>query len=123
MYRQYIFKPDSRLPCPKPPSHCRQLAVCAGLHDTFTGHALTFRRELGSPFPLHFRAMKLTTFTDYSLRVLIYLAADPTRRATIAEIAASFGVSENHLVKVIHFLGRQGWIDTVRGEGYVFVPR
>jgi Rrf2 family nitric oxide-sensitive transcriptional repressor len=61
--------------------------------------------------------MKLTHFTDYSLRVLIYLAADPTRRATIAEIAASFDISENHLVKVVHFLGRQGWIDTVRGKG------
>lgn len=61
--------------------------------------------------------MKLTTFTDYSLRVLIYLAADTTRRATIAEIAASFGVSENHLIKVVHFLGKQGWIDTVRGKG------
>ena len=37
--------------------------------------------------------MKLTAFTDYSLRVLIYLAADTTRRATIAEIAESFGIS------------------------------
>jgi Rrf2 family nitric oxide-sensitive transcriptional repressor len=61
--------------------------------------------------------MKLTTFTDYSLRVLIYLAADTTRRTTIAEIAESFGISENHLVKVVHFLGKQGWIDTVRGKG------
>ena len=61
--------------------------------------------------------MKLTAFTDYSLRVLIYLAADTTRRATIAEIAGSFGISENHLVKVVHFLGKQGWIETVRGKG------
>ena len=61
--------------------------------------------------------MKLTAFTDYSLRVLIYLAADPTRRATIAEIARSFDISENHLVKVVHFLGKQGWIETVRGKG------
>ncbi len=61
--------------------------------------------------------MKLTSFTDYSLRVLIYLAADPSRRATISEIAQAFNVSENHLTKVVHLLGRQGWIDTVRGKG------
>ncbi len=61
--------------------------------------------------------MKLTNFTDYSLRVLIYLAADPSRRATISEIAQAFKVSENHLTKVVHLLGRQGWIDTVRGKG------
>jgi Rrf2 family nitric oxide-sensitive transcriptional repressor len=61
--------------------------------------------------------MKLTAFTDYSLRVLLYLAAEPGRRATIAEIAAAYGVSENHLVKVVHFLGKQGWIETVRGKG------
>lgn len=61
--------------------------------------------------------MKLTAFTDYSLRVLIYLAAQPGRRATIAEIAASFAVSEHHLTKVVHFLGKNGWLATVRGKG------
>lgn len=61
--------------------------------------------------------MKLTTFTDYCLRVLIYLAADPDRRATIAQIAGAFDVSEHHLVKVVHFLGRQGWVRTLRGRG------
>ena len=61
--------------------------------------------------------MKLTAFTDYSLRVLMYLAADPDQRATIAAIAGAFGVSENHLVKVVHFLGKHGWITTVRGKG------
>jgi Rrf2 family nitric oxide-sensitive transcriptional repressor len=61
--------------------------------------------------------MKLTAFTDYSLRVLIYLAAEPSRRATIAEIATAFDVSENHLTKVVHMLGKHGWIETVRGKG------
>jgi Rrf2 family transcriptional regulator, nitric oxide-sensitive transcriptional repressor len=61
--------------------------------------------------------VKLTAFTDYSLRVLIYLAAEPGRRATIAEIATAFGVSENHLTKVVHFLGKEGWLANVRGKG------
>jgi Rrf2 family nitric oxide-sensitive transcriptional repressor len=61
--------------------------------------------------------MRLTSFTDYSLRVLVYLAAQPGRRATIAQVASSFGISENHLVKVVHFLGKQGWLRNVRGKG------
>jgi Rrf2 family nitric oxide-sensitive transcriptional repressor len=61
--------------------------------------------------------MKLTTFTDYSLRVLIYLAAQNGQRSTIAQIAAAFDISENHLVKVVHFLGKQGWLANVRGKG------
>jgi Rrf2 family transcriptional regulator, nitric oxide-sensitive transcriptional repressor len=61
--------------------------------------------------------MKLTAFTDYSLRVLIYVSAQPTQRATIAGIAGSFEVSEHHLTKVVHFLGKQGWLANVRGKG------
>lgn len=61
--------------------------------------------------------MRLTTFTDYSLRVLIYLALEPGRRATIAEIAAAFGISRNHLMKVVHFLGRNRLLRNVRGRG------
>jgi Rrf2 family transcriptional regulator, nitric oxide-sensitive transcriptional repressor len=61
--------------------------------------------------------MKLTAFTDYSLRVLIYLAAEPGRRATIAGVAQAFGVSEHHLTKVVHFLGKEGWLATTRGKG------
>lgn len=61
--------------------------------------------------------MKLTAFTDYALRVLIYLAAQPGQRATIAQIATSFDVSENHLTKVVHFLGKNGWLANVRGKG------
>lgn len=61
--------------------------------------------------------MRLTAFTDYALRVLIYLGAEPDRRATIAEIARAFEVSENHLMKVVHFLGKGGWLNNVRGKG------
>ena len=61
--------------------------------------------------------MKLTTFTDYSLRVLVYLATRPEDRATIAQIAGAYGISEHHLVKVVHFLGKQGWLTNVRGKG------
>ena len=61
--------------------------------------------------------MKLTAFTDYSLRVLIYLAAQPRQRATIGQIARSFDVSENHLTKVVHLLGKNGWLANVRGKG------
>lgn len=61
--------------------------------------------------------MKLTAFTDYSLRTLMVLAAEPGKRATIAEIAAGFGISEHHLTKVAHALGRQGWLANVRGHG------
>lgn len=61
--------------------------------------------------------MRLTTFTDYSLRVLIHLAANPDGRSTIAAIATAFDVSENHLTKVVHFLGKQGFLTNVRGRG------
>ena len=61
--------------------------------------------------------MRLTSFTDYSLRVLIFLAAEPGRRGTIAEIAQAFDISENHLMKVVHLLGREGLLLNVRGKG------
>ncbi|HET9646527.1 MAG TPA: Rrf2 family transcriptional regulator [Burkholderiaceae bacterium] len=61
--------------------------------------------------------MKLTAFTDYSLRVLIYLAAAPERRATIPEICAAFDLKENHLTKIVHHLGKCGWVETTRGRG------
>jgi Rrf2 family nitric oxide-sensitive transcriptional repressor len=69
------------------------------------------------PAPTWRISMKLTTFTDYSLRMLIYLAAQPGRRATIAEIAEAYQISENHLIKVAHFLGQTGWLDNLRGKG------
>lgn len=61
--------------------------------------------------------MKFTSFTDYSLRVLIYLGTQPQRLATIAEIATAYDISEHHLTKVVHFLGKQGWLANVRGKG------
>lgn len=61
--------------------------------------------------------MRLTSFTDYGLRVLLYLAAQPGRRATIAEIAGAYGISQNHLMKVVQHLGREGFLTNVRGRG------
>jgi Rrf2 family nitric oxide-sensitive transcriptional repressor len=61
-------------------------------------------------------AMRLSTFTDYSLRLLLYLAAAPERRATIGEVAGAYRISENHLVKVAHLLGRHGVLRNTRGR-------
>jgi len=61
--------------------------------------------------------MRLTTFTDYSLRVLIHVASAPEGRATIAEIARVFAISEHHLVKVVHRLGKAGFLANRRGHG------
>jgi Rrf2 family nitric oxide-sensitive transcriptional repressor len=59
--------------------------------------------------------MRLTAFSDYSLRVLMYLALHPDRYVTIPEIAAAFGVSVNHLMKVVQHLGAGGEVQTLRG--------
>lgn len=61
--------------------------------------------------------MRLSRHTDYALRVLIHLAAHHGRLSSIAEIARAYAISENHLMKVVHMLGRAGFIRTVRGRG------
>jgi Rrf2 family nitric oxide-sensitive transcriptional repressor len=60
--------------------------------------------------------MHLTRFTDYGLRTLIYLALRPDELASIAEIAGAYGISENHMVKVVHHLGQAGLVETIRGR-------
>lgn len=61
--------------------------------------------------------MRLTVFSDYALRVLLVLASRTEALVTIADISSAFGISESHLMKVTHTLGKTGWIETVRGRG------
>ena len=77
--------------------------VCGSTDGTDT------RTGEGSP-------MQLTRYSDYSLRALIYLGLHDHRRCTIGEIAAAYGISENHLMKLIHRLGQRGFITTIRGK-------
>ena len=59
--------------------------------------------------------MRLTSFTDFGLRVLMRLAGEPGRAFTTAEIAGEFAISRNHLVKVVSELAAAGYIETRRG--------
>ena len=61
--------------------------------------------------------MRLTTLTDYALRLLMHVAQHPDRLCTIAEVAQVYGISKAHLMKITYLLGQQGWITTVRGKG------
>jgi len=60
--------------------------------------------------------MQLTTFTDYCLRSLIYLAGSSPKTATIKEIADYYKISQNHLAKVTHRLNQLEYVDSVRGR-------
>jgi Rrf2 family transcriptional regulator, nitric oxide-sensitive transcriptional repressor len=60
--------------------------------------------------------MHLTRYSDYSVRVLLHLSTYPDRLACIAEIAQAYGISQNHLMKVVQDLGQAGYLETVRGR-------
>jgi Rrf2 family nitric oxide-sensitive transcriptional repressor len=60
--------------------------------------------------------MRLTTFSDYTLRTLMYLALRPDTLCTIDEIAAAYDISANHLMKVVHQAAQAGEVRTVRGN-------
>lgn len=60
--------------------------------------------------------MRLTTMTDYAMRLLMYVGRHPGRLCTISEIAQAYQISEPHLMKITHRLAQHGWIETVRGK-------
>lgn len=60
--------------------------------------------------------MRLTAYTDYTLRTLVHLAFNRDRLATIQSIAELHGISKNHLMKVVHQLGLSGMVETIRGR-------
>lgn len=61
--------------------------------------------------------MQLTRYTDYGLRILIYLGLHPGQRVTVMEIAEAFRANRHHLLKVVQRLGALGFIHTLRGKG------
>ena len=61
--------------------------------------------------------MRLTTFTDYGMRMLMRMASAPDRVFTTAELANEFGLSRNHLTKILQHLSHAGVVTTVRGTG------
>lgn len=61
--------------------------------------------------------MRLTSFTDYGLRLLMRMAGSPDRSFSTAELARSFGLSRNHVMKIVQHLAHAGIVDTRRGGG------
>jgi Rrf2 family nitric oxide-sensitive transcriptional repressor len=60
--------------------------------------------------------MELSRFTDYSLRVLIYAAARDGEKITLSELAQAYRISHHHLVKIVHYLGKLGFLQNRRGR-------
>lgn len=60
--------------------------------------------------------MRLTRYTDYAMRVLLYLGARPDALCSIAEVSRAYGISQNHLMKVVNDLAREGYVASVRGR-------
>lgn len=60
--------------------------------------------------------MKLTNYSDYALRILIYLGLKKEKLSTITEISDCYRISRNHVVKIVHHLGQLGYLDTMRGK-------
>ena len=69
------------------------------------------RNDWGSAWP-----MRLTRYTDYAMRTLLYVATRPDRLCSIAEIAGVYGISKNHLMKVVNDLVTAGYLEGVRGR-------
>jgi Rrf2 family nitric oxide-sensitive transcriptional repressor len=61
--------------------------------------------------------MRLTTMSDYAMRLLMHVGQHPGRLCTIAEVACAHDISEAHLTKITHQLALAGWLETVRGKG------
>jgi Rrf2 family nitric oxide-sensitive transcriptional repressor len=61
--------------------------------------------------------MRLTRHVDYSLRVLMFLAVSPEGFGTVRQISEAYGISRNHLMKVVQALGQKGYVETTRGKG------
>ena len=61
--------------------------------------------------------MKITNFTDYALRTLMYLSVHHQRLCSVREVSEHYGISRNHVVKVVHRLSKEGYVDGQKGHG------